>query len=318
MTLPLILPHLTDTELESQSVVQTVLSTARDPNRVLAFNMASQALNNSFFLDNLVGGRTQIQQSANPHLHTFCFQAPLEASTENHEDKLPAPLQHAIKTEFGSLAQLKSNLSAAALGMMTSGWIWLVMDTGRRLAIVPTYGSGTVLVRSRQQMVPRHLAPSVERLPNSRPGSLESTSGPSGSSRLTSSSTTSSSTPPNPTSATHPFDRQGQTRKLGSNQNDTDKPAADSLFDASGNVGPGSSSASNALANSGYSLHPTTTGPLHHYGDKLSPLFCVSVHEHAWLHDYGVWGKEEYLTRFWNALDWGRVARLYYELGRSM
>ena len=209
--------------------------------------------------------------------------------------------------------------------MTTSGWIWLVMDTGRRLATVPTYGSGTVLVRSRQQMVPRHLAPSVERLPNNQ---TQLTSGPGGSSRITSSPTSASSTPPNPNpaSATHPFDRQGQTRKLGAsisdqNQNDAGRPKpgqADSLFDASGGIVSGSSSATNAFADSGYSLHPTPAGPLHHYGDKLSPLFCVSVHEHAWLHDYGVWGKEEYLIRFWNALDWGRVAQLYYELGRSM
>lgn len=200
---------------------------------------------------------------------------------------------------------------------MTSGWIWFVMDAGRRLAIVPTYGSGTVLVRSRQQMVPRHLAPSVERLPNSQAISSGFTSGPS---RLTSSPMP-SSTQPNLASATHPFDRQGQTRKFGapdSNQNDVNKPTEDSLFDASGDVVSGLSSATNRLATSGYSFHPTTTGPLHHYGDKLSPLFCVSVHEHAWLYDYGVWGKEEYLTRFWSALDWGRVAQLYYELGRSM
>ena|ERR1700733_724590 len=62
----LILDHLTDTELESQSIVQTVISTARDPNRILAFNMASQALNNSFFLDNLVsGGEKKIATALN-------------------------------------------------------------------------------------------------------------------------------------------------------------------------------------------------------------------------------------------------------------
>lgn len=42
------------TDLEAMSVIQTVLSTARNPSQIVAFNMASQALNNSFFLDNLV------------------------------------------------------------------------------------------------------------------------------------------------------------------------------------------------------------------------------------------------------------------------
>jgi hypothetical protein len=40
------------TELEDLSVAQTVISATKQ--QILAFNYASQALNNSFFLDNLV------------------------------------------------------------------------------------------------------------------------------------------------------------------------------------------------------------------------------------------------------------------------
>lgn len=44
-------------------------------------------------------------------------------------------------------------------------------------------------------------------------------------------------------------------------------------------------------------------------GTKLYPLFCLSVHEHAWLTaGYGIWGKEEYLKRFWTVLDWKKVS----------
>jgi Fe-Mn family superoxide dismutase len=33
------------------------------------------------------------------------------------------------------------------------------------------------------------------------------------------------------------------------------------------------------------------------------------VHEHAWLSaGYGIWGKEEYLKRFWTVLDWKKVS----------
>jgi len=47
-------------------------------------------------------------------------------------------------------------------------------------------------------------------------------------------------------------------------------------------------------------------------GSKLIPLFCVSVHEHTWMSaGYGVWGKEEYLKRFWKALDWFKVCDSY-------
>ena len=44
----------TGTELANKSVVQTIIDTAPDRSKTLAFNYASQALNNSFFLDTLV------------------------------------------------------------------------------------------------------------------------------------------------------------------------------------------------------------------------------------------------------------------------
>jgi len=47
-------------------------------------------------------------------------------------------------------------------------------------------------------------------------------------------------------------------------------------------------------------------------GEILYPLFCVSLHEHAWVGaGYGVWGKEEYIKRFWTALDWDVVSKTY-------
>jgi Fe-Mn family superoxide dismutase len=47
-------------------------------------------------------------------------------------------------------------------------------------------------------------------------------------------------------------------------------------------------------------------------GETLYPLFCVSVHEHAWMAGgYGVWGRETYLERFWSSLDWAAVRDSY-------
>jgi hypothetical protein len=44
----------------------------------------------------------------------------------------------------------------------------------------------------------------------------------------------------------------------------------------------------------------------------LYPLFCVSMHEHAWMAaGYGVWGKETYLERSWSSLDWVAVRDAY-------
>jgi superoxide dismutase, Fe-Mn family len=47
-------------------------------------------------------------------------------------------------------------------------------------------------------------------------------------------------------------------------------------------------------------------------GEVLYPLFCISVHEHAWLSaGFGVWGKEEWLKKFWSVLDWKKVSNSY-------
>jgi len=67
-----------------------------------------------------------------------------------------------INTSFGSLSEMKSSLSAAALGMMSSGWVWLVCDeNASHLAFVATYGPGTMLVRSRQHKYPEGLSPNL-------------------------------------------------------------------------------------------------------------------------------------------------------------
>jgi len=60
-----------------------------------------------------------------------------------------------IYESFDDLEGLKSYMSAAALGMTGSGWVWLVVDmTIRSLAVVATYGPGSMLVRSRQHRHP--------------------------------------------------------------------------------------------------------------------------------------------------------------------
>lgn len=53
---------------------------------------------------------------------------------------------------------LKSSLSAAAQGLMGSGWIWLVCDENAgHLAFIASYGPGTLLVRNRQHRYPEGL-----------------------------------------------------------------------------------------------------------------------------------------------------------------
>ena len=39
-------------------------------------------------------------------------------------------------------------------------------------------------------------------------------------------------------------------------------------------------------------------------GVNLELLMCVSTWEHAWLRDWGVAGKGEYLDAWWESIDW--------------
>lgn len=67
----------------------------------------------------------------------------------------------------------------------------------------------------------------------------------------------------------------------------------------------------NQLRNETLSRPLVVPGALHTVGQNLIPLLCISVHEHAWITDYGVWGKEEYLKRFWGAVNWEKVHILF-------
>ncbi|KAJ5915807.1 hypothetical protein N7454_010948 [Penicillium verhagenii] len=42
-------------------------------------------------------------------------------------------------------------------------------------------------------------------------------------------------------------------------------------------------------------------------GMDLQPILCVNTWEHAWMMDYGIAGKAEYLERWWNRINWDVV-----------
>ncbi|KAH9017512.1 hypothetical protein EDB84DRAFT_1521829 [Lactarius hengduanensis] len=134
------------TKLENLSVAQIVISTAPHESQTLAFNYASLALNNSFFLHHL---------------------KPPTAPARNHESVLLGkPLSHerththtlasVIAAQLGSLADLKTYVAAAAQGTNSGGgaggFVWLVTDALGRLGVVATYGGHAP--RRRAQAVP--------------------------------------------------------------------------------------------------------------------------------------------------------------------
>ncbi|GAB7354726.1 hypothetical protein MBLNU459_g5141t1 [Dothideomycetes sp. NU459] len=43
---------------------------------------------------------------------------------------------------------------------------------------------------------------------------------------------------------------------------------------------------------------------------RVQPVLCVSTWEHVYLRDFGVEGKQEYLKRWWDVINWGAVDNL--------
>ncbi|KAI0079739.1 manganese and iron superoxide dismutase [Panus rudis PR-1116 ss-1] len=251
----------TDTEQENKSVVQTVIDTATDPNKVLAFNYASEALNNSFFLESM---------------------RPPPNGASSHEAKISTPLAYQIQHQYGSLEQLKSTVGSTALGMFSSGWLWLMCDHRGHLAVYPTFGAGTMLVRSQKVQHPaaKEVYSRVASTPDGgNMGYGSPTSGPS-------LSTTNPFHPPSP----------ARTFSTSSTALNTSKYIASSIY--------GEQQANTAVASQGEDARQL--------GARLFPLFCLSIHEHAWIGaGYGIWGKEEYVRRFWSVLHWDAVSTAF-------
>lgn len=69
--------------------------------------------------------------------HTFFF----DTLTPDKTD-MPKDLKTAIEQDFGSVAEFKEKLKAAATGIFGSGWAWLVQDKNGKLHIIQESNAG--------------------------------------------------------------------------------------------------------------------------------------------------------------------------------
>jgi Fe-Mn family superoxide dismutase len=228
-------------------------------------------------------------------------QKPPTAPAQSHEsaltDKPLSPerrytLASIIAAQLGSLADLKTYVAAAAQGMHSGGgaggFVWLVTDALGRLGVVPTYGAGTLLVAERRQS----LMPDGSEL-----GGIYQPATPP---------------PPQASDQLPPSSSSGRTRHA----------QARALSTSAQTSGPRPANVwsdppllpSDAAVTDGAEMFAAPEAPpaLDALGRTLYPLFCVSVHEHAWMAaGYGVWGMDAYLERFWTCLDWAAVREAY-------
>jgi Fe-Mn family superoxide dismutase len=216
--------------------------------------------------------------------------------------------------DFGSLAQLQSTFSSAAMGMINSGWVWLVSDENGHMEIVGTFGAGTLLVRSRKHMLTDEKSPILgEPLTSRYKGPL--TRVPENG---TSPSAPGPSTPPSRASPPASHDHPSATSPT-SGLHKSAPGLSPSTPSRALHASPLASQSD--IAPNIYAKPPKTvtsqasTSPVPDFdgmGDILTPLLCVSVQEHAWVGaGYGVWGKEEYLKRFWTVVNWERVGKAF-------
>lgn len=181
--------------------------------------------------------------------------------------------------------------------MAGSGYVWFVTDAKRNLAFVPTFASGTLLIRSGAGTVEPITAPVLgeQRDPLTQPAQS-----PTSSTRVPFSEASNASSPFSGTSHIPPqLDPSAPTRTFHTSvlSRDNYKTRARSFYDPT----------ATSLSPHG----PQDSGDLTTLGEYIYPLFCISVHEHCWLFDHGIWGKEKYLKEFWTVVDWNQVVKRF-------
>lgn len=84
---------------------------------------------------------TLFNNAAQTWNHTFYFLT----LSPNPKTVPTGKLSEAINRDFGSFAQLKEQLSKAAVSLFGSGWVWLAVDKTGKLVIVSESNAGTPL-----------------------------------------------------------------------------------------------------------------------------------------------------------------------------
>jgi superoxide dismutase, Fe-Mn family len=210
----------------------------------------------------------------------------------------PQTLGGVITAEMGSLQDLKTYVTAVAMGMLSSsGFIWLVTDAppSRRHRDVrrrhtPLQRASTDVLSRQRYRTRRRLRPRQEHHPNPNPNP---NSGLNTTDVLRIGGPRALLLHPSPSGAralsTTAFEGPGTRVGVSRPTNVWSDPPSYAAYTRAGN-GNGATDGSSTTLDS--------------LGQTLYPLFCVRVHEHAWMAaEYGVWGNERCLERFKTCLD---------------
>jgi superoxide dismutase, Fe-Mn family len=113
------------TDYSDLSLEEIIRGTADRPERIAIFNNAAQAWNHTFYWKSL-------------------------SPTGGGEP--PAALKRKIEASFGSVADCKKELAAAAVAQFGSGWVWLVLE-GDQLKVVKTANAANPLTTAMRPLL---------------------------------------------------------------------------------------------------------------------------------------------------------------------
>lgn len=182
--------------------------------------------------------------------------------------------------------------------MFSGGWVWLVTDGTGQLGVLGTYGAGTLLVQDRNQRFDTTSPEAASLGGRYQTGSTLSNAQAPSFAGLASAG--SGSSPVSGSARAAP----------------TANPIAGArslhISARSGSIYDGLGARDRPFDNLKLEGQTTKATQLDKLGEVLTPLFCVGVHERAWMAaGFGVWGKERYLREFWSVLDWEQVSKNY-------
>ena len=215
----------------------------------------------------------------------------------------------AIQRTYGPLQAFQHVFSSQALGLSRSGgYLWLVLDQNSELAIVATYGSGTVLVQNRQQ---RGVEEAFASDQLSDEEDLEPTMTDLKADEVDDALSTT-------LDYSNPQRKSAAAADVNPLTSSSSRPTPESSIRPAGGVKIATRGVSQAgSASDGVHEGRTVSKQLLDrnrpaaWKQVFTPLMCLSVHERAYMPDYGVWGLEEYLKNYWKVLDWSRLEVAY-------
>ena len=212
----------------------------------------------------------------------------------------PLKIEEHLVASFGSNSGFEQTVLGYAEGMTSSGWLWLVQERNggkEDLAIVATYGAGTLLVCAGQPIRGKS-AQALRDIGLSNQGHVfeeeairapvsETTAAEGGESQQRAFSTSA------PTAA-------AESAPYGSAGGLSHRQPTGSAF---GSHAPSRSKGPPTTPTSGRPTNLLTVA------NELVPLACLSLHEHAYFPTHGVWGKRPYVQAWLSALDWEKIER---------